>query len=118
MDAHCCLLRTDHSSLARARCRRRSVPDATAVSYMAFRQYSSAITPVAPCGTSRTSRLCQGVKLNDPSLAPESPEEARRPCTTAGIWHFMYDVDLKIADVWFLRELSTDEFHRKVRTRP
>ena len=46
-------------------------------------------------------------------MAPESTEEARRPCTTAGIWHFMYDANLKIADVWFLRELSTDEFYRK-----
>ncbi len=58
----------------------------------------------------------QGVRLKDPSVAPESPEEVRRPCTTAGIWHFMYDADLKIADVWFLRELSADEFYRKART--
>ena len=56
------------------------------------------------------------MQLKDPSLAPESPEEARRPCTTAGIWHFMYNADLKIADVWFLRELFTDEFYRKART--
>ena len=60
----------------------------------------------------------QSVRLKDPSAAPESPEEARRPCTTAGIWHFMYDADLKIADVWFLRELSADESYRKARNLP
>ena len=46
-------------------------------------------------------------------MVPESPEEVRRPCTTAGIWHFMYSADLQIAEVWFLRELSSDEFYRK-----
>ncbi len=60
----------------------------------------------------------QGVRLIDVTGLPALPEEARRPCTTAGIWHFMYNTELRIADVWFLRELSAAEYYRKARSRP
>ncbi len=66
-----------------------------------------------PCDTGMAA--LQGVRLMDMSGLPALPEEARRPCTTAGIWHLMYDAELRIADVWFLRELAADEFYRKVR---
>ena len=45
---------------------------------------------------------------------PDLPEAAKRPATTTGIWHLLYDEDAKITELWFLRELSFDEYYRKV----
>ena len=57
----------------------------------------------------------QGVQLKSQDVYPSLPEAARRPSTTTGIWHLLYDRDVKVTDVWFLRELSVDEYYRKVR---
>ena len=59
----------------------------------------------------------QEVQLKSLDEIPDQPEAAKRPATTTGIWHSLYDKDAKIADMWFLRELSFDEYYRKVRTR-
>ena len=48
----------------------------------------------------------QGVKLKGKSQGSD---------TTAGIWHHVLDGDFKIAETWFLRQLSSDEVDRKVR---
>ena len=57
----------------------------------------------------------QGIRLKSQDMYPYLPEAARRPSTTTGIWHLLYDSDAKITEVWFLRELSVDEYYRKVR---
>ncbi len=60
----------------------------------------------------------QEVQLKSLDEFPDLPEAAKRPATTTGIWHSLYDKDAKIADMWFLRELSFDEYYRKVCRRP
>ena len=56
----------------------------------------------------------QEVQLKSLDDYPDLPEAAKRPATTTGIWHSLYDHDAKITEMWFLRELSFDEYYRKV----
>ncbi len=59
----------------------------------------------------------QEVQLKSLDEFPDLPEAAKRPATTTGIWHSLYDKDAKISDMWFLRELSFDEYYRKASKR-
>jgi hypothetical protein len=55
--------------------------------------------------------------LKSQDVYPELPEAARRASTTTGIWHLLFNGDVKVTEVWFSRELSVDEYYRKVRLR-
>ena len=47
------------------------------------------------------------------------PEVAKKPSHTVGIWHLQLDsAGKKVQHVYFLRQLSADEAHRKVRSQP
>ena len=44
------------------------------------------------------------------------PDHAKSPSETVGIWHLQLDSEgKKVKDIFFLRQLSPDELHRKVR---
>jgi len=46
------------------------------------------------------------------------PGHAKSPSETVGIWHLQLDSEgKKVKDIFFLRQLSPDELHRKVRLR-
>lgn len=51
----------------------------------------------------------EGVKLKSKSQGPD---------TTVGIWHHVLDGDFKIAETWFLRQLSSDEVDSKLHKAP
>ena len=56
----------------------------------------------------------QDVRLKNRGAHPDLPEAARQPSTRSGVCFFLHHRDGQIMDIWFLRELTADEHHRKV----
>jgi len=62
-------------------------------------------------------RCSQGVKPHGDKFE-DLPDHAKSPSETVGIWHLQLDSEgKKVKDIFFLRQLSPDELHRKVRER-
>ena len=62
--------------------------------------------------------MAQEVQLKNQDVYPDLPEAARRLSTTIGIWHLLFNKNVKVTEVWLLRELTVDEYYRKVNSEP
>ena len=68
---------------------------------------------------SHLSSSAQGVRPHGHKFDEDLPGHAKQPTETVGIWHLQLDSQgEKVKDIFFLRQLSPDEAHRKVNIAP
>lgn len=58
------------------------------------------------------------VKPKDEKFDEDMPDWAKKSCSTVGIWHHIFDSDEKISETYYLRQLSSDELYRKMKSPP